>query len=234
MHAHVGGTVTANIGATQGEYTVVGRAVFPEFGDTGQLGTGAWTTVAGVRRLLPSAPRDVFYVRYAPSADRNARVSELVSVMEPLPSRNDARPEDLVDLARGGGLMFVLVALLALLSIALLVHALVTSVRTSRQFHATLRAIGLTRRESQAIVLSQSCALAGLAALIGIPLGLAAGRIAWTAYADHLGVAADAFTPISAVLAGGAVALGAAIVGAILPGWLVRRGRTAETLRVAE
>ncbi len=231
MHTHVGGTVTANIGATQAPYTVVGHAVFPEFGDSGQLGTGAWTTVAGVRRLLPSVPRDNFYVRYAPAAGQNARIDTLVSVMQPLPSRDDSRPEDLVDLARGGGLSFVLAALLALLSIALLVHALVTSVRSSRRFHATLRAIGLTRRQSQWIVLSQAFALAGLAALIGIPLGLAAGRIAWSAYADRLGVAADAFTPFSVVLVGFAVAFGAAVVGAIVPCWLAGRRRSARDLR---
>jgi ABC-type lipoprotein release transport system permease subunit len=234
MRARVGGTVTANVGTTSAEYTVVGRAVFPEFGDTGQLGTGSWMTVAGVRRLLPSAPRDDFYVRYAPTADRNTRVEELAALMQPLPSRDDARPEDLANLARGGGLMFMLAVLLTVLSVAVLVHALVTSVRTSRGFHATLRAIGLTRSQSGATVVSHAFLLAGGAALIGIPVGMASGRVAWSAYADNLGVATDTFTPMSVVLLGLGVVVGAAIVAAIVPGWLAARAGRAVDLRAAE
>ncbi|MCU1429403.1 MAG: transporter permease, partial [Actinomycetia bacterium] len=46
--------VTVRIGDASQPFRVVGRAVFPEFGDAGQLGTGAYVTLGGLDRLLHS------------------------------------------------------------------------------------------------------------------------------------------------------------------------------------
>ena len=48
--------------------------------------------------------------------------------------------------------------------------------------------------------------------IVGIPLGIVAGRIAWNAFADQLGVVAHADIPLGwlAVVAAGAIVLGLA------------------------
>src|SRR5262249_31188828 len=69
LHTHIGATLDARIGTRRAQYRIVGQAVFPEFGDSGQLGTGAFTTYAGLTRLLPDAPRNSYFVRLHPQYD---------------------------------------------------------------------------------------------------------------------------------------------------------------------
>jgi putative ABC transport system permease protein len=231
LHVRVGGTITAQVGSRAASYRVVGRAVFPEFGDSGQLGTGAFMTVDGVHRINAAAPRNTFLIRFAPGPDAAAERARLVMALEPLPSRSDARPEDLVNLAHGEGLLGVLGLVLGLLALAMLVHALLTSVRSGRRQHAILRALGFTRRGSRRVVRWQSLTLALIAALIGLPIGVVAGRRAWITYAGLLGVVADPFVPVRWLLLGVGAAVVIAIVAAVVPGWIETRVRSGRALR---
>jgi putative ABC transport system permease protein len=229
----LGRLIEAKIGDNAATYRVVGQVVFPEFGDSGQLGTGAQMTVAGVRRLLPTAPRDNFYLRFS-GRDAVARQDDVAAILNPLPAHTDARPEDLVNLARGDGLLLVLGGLLGLLALAMLVHTVVTAVRSARRSHAVLRALGYSRRQSEATVLWQSLALAVAALGVGLPAGLVVGRWVWIAYANHLGMPSDPYVPsISVVLAlvGTTVV---ALLAAAAPGWIVARTNVARTLHAPD
>jgi ABC-type antimicrobial peptide transport system permease subunit len=154
--------------------------------------------------------------------------------MAPLPSRDDASPEDLVNLARGDGLIFALGALVAVLALAMLVHTVVTAVRGGRRSHATLRALGYSRRQSRSTVLWQTITLATLAFVVGVPVGLIAGRFVWVAFAHRLGVETDPFVPLGNLLIVGAGMAVVALLAAIPPAWLVTRGDVAHTLQTRD
>ena len=65
---------------------------------------------------------------------------------------------------------------------------------------AILKALGLLRRQIREISAWQVTIWAGLALVIGLPLGLAAGRWSWQLFGAGLGVAADARVPVTLVL----------------------------------
>ena len=74
-------------------------------------------------------------------------------------------------------------------------------------------------------------AFALLAALLGVPFGIAGGRWAWRLVADKLGVASGPVVPSAPVLAIAAGALLAANLAAAGPGWAAARIQPAAVLR---
>ncbi len=231
LHTHVGGTVDARIGTRTARLRVVGRSVMPEFGDAGQLGTGALMTARGLRRLLPESPTNVFLVRFRPGAGGPEGRAAMARAVEPIPTSDQARPQDLTELSRGGGLLTTLVTLLAVLGFAALLHALLTSVRGRARFFAVLRVVGLTRRQVRATVVWQVLTLVVGAVVVGVPLGVVGGRLAWATFAGRLGVATDADLPSAgtvALVTAGAVVV--ALAAALLPSRLAARFRPARVL----
>ncbi len=235
LHVGPGALVHARIGGRQAAFRIVGRAVFPEFGDSGQLGTGAWTTVAGLRRIAPdAAPRNTYLVGLRPAARSSSTDDAIIRAVAPLPVREAARPEDLVNLSHGDGLLAALAALLAALVLAVLVHALLTSVRQDRADHSVLRALGRTRGQTRSTIVWQSLTLAFTAVGGGILLGLLAARALWSVYANHLGIANDSYVPVPIIALVGVGAIVAALVAAIVPAWLSTRGDVGSALRPRE
>jgi len=76
-----------------------------------------------------------------------------------------------------------LAAFLTVLAIGAVGHALASAVRRRRHDLAVLRAMGMTRRQSRLVVVTQASLLAGVGLVFGIPLGIAAGRTLWRAVA---------------------------------------------------
>jgi ABC-type lipoprotein release transport system permease subunit len=233
-HTGVGRIIAARIGDKKVTYRVVGQAVFPEFGDSGHLGTGASMTVEGLRRLLPTAPRNELFLKFRSTAEARAERARVSEVLNPLPTTKDARPEDLVNLSRGDGLMLALGALLGLLALAMLAHTVVTAVRTSSLTYGTLRGLGFSRRQSHLTVMWHALTLAGLALVVGLPLGLVMGRWIWRVFATHLGMEPDAFIPGRSVMLALGVAAVVGLLAAAPPSWLVTRRRVADVLRAPD
>jgi ABC-type antimicrobial peptide transport system permease subunit len=132
---------------------------------------------------------------------------------------------DIVPLPRAVG------AFLALLGVAALLHVLSSSARAHARDFAVLRAIGVTRGETSLVLRVQGLAvfLAGLA--LGIPLGIAAGRVSWQLVAQS--VPLGHVSPVAAValicLIPAALAVSQLVATA--PGLRLRRLRPAEVLR---
>jgi predicted lysophospholipase L1 biosynthesis ABC-type transport system permease subunit len=78
--------------------------------------------------------------------------------------------------------------LFALAALGTLVHTLVTSIRRRRRDLAVLKTLGFVRRQISATVAWQATTMAGIALLIGLPVGVAVGRWAWTLFANAVGV----------------------------------------------
>jgi putative ABC transport system permease protein len=122
---------------------------------------------------------------------------------------------------------------LALLALGVLVHALLTATRSSRHDFAVVRALGLARGQVRAVVGWQAVWVMAGAMLVGVPLGLIGGQLAWRQFATSLGVVPDAVVPPGTVLLtlAGAVAIG--VAAALFPAVWAARGRPAPALRAA-
>ena len=97
---------------------------------------------------------------------------------------SDQRPDDIRNYSRVRDTPLILGGVLALLAVGTLAHVLVTAVRRRRRDLAMLKTLGLVRRQVLGVVEWQALSLAGVALLIGVPLGLLAGRWAWVLFAS--------------------------------------------------
>ena len=197
--AEVGEAVTMELAGRTRQLRVVGEvALFdPEVAE--QLGNGALVTRDGMRALGAEPAVRRFLVNYADGVTdaegyRALRRDWGRTVLLPFSAT------DVANLDAVGGLPFVLAGLVAVLAIATLGHALVSSVRRRRHDLAVLRTVGFVRRQLSASVAWQATTLVVLALLIGVPLGVAAGRWTWRLVADSLGTAAGPVTPTLAIV----------------------------------
>jgi FtsX-like permease family len=230
----IGDRVSARVGDASTSLTVVGRAVFPEFGDAGQLGTGGFVTLGALDRLLPSAPRNIFFVKFGRDVDLDRQRARVSEATEPLPHRVEGWPTDLASIERVSALPELFSGILTLLAVVLLLHTLVTSIRRRRREIAVLQAIGFVRRQVRGSIIMHAVALVCVALSIGIPLGVIAGRLIWKRFATELGLTSNTVIPWGRVTIAviGAVAL-AAVVALAPAVWATRR-RPAAPLRTNE
>ena len=94
-----------------------------------------------------------------------------------------------------------------------------------------LKTLGFTRGQVSQTVAWQATTFALVAALAGLPVGIAAGRWAWRLVANQLGVDSGPVVPPTPVLAVAAGAVLAANLAAAGPGWVAARIRPATVLR---
>ena len=205
--------------------------MFPNLGDGGQLGRGARLTYAGLEQIAPDTPRSVVHVDFAPDADAAREVAGLRRALDVYPIFDDQRPDALVNFGDDTAFPIVVGTTVALVAIATLLHTLVSSIRRRRTDLAVLKTIGLARRQVAGIVAVQSTVLVAVALLIGLPVGVAVGRITWMLVADRIGVPAEPVIA-AAPLAGIALAvIGIANLVAIVPAWVAGRTPPARILR---
>jgi putative ABC transport system permease protein len=105
------------------------------------------------------------------------------------------------------------------------------SVRGRRRELGTLRALGFTSGQLRSTVLVQSVASATVALVVGVPLGFAAGRVAWRVFATRLGVGTDPTLSAWWVLATVAGGLLVAVVAAAVPSRTAARSDASAVLR---
>ena len=108
---------------------------------------------------------------------------------------------------------------------------LASSVRRRRRDLALLRTFGFSGRQLAATVAWQASVIAVIGAVVGVPLGVAAGRWLWTLFARSIYVVPRPTTPIAAVAL---VAIGAIVLAnlvAAAPGRVAARTRAAPLLR---
>ena len=228
---------------------IVGVAVFPAFGRGAfaptDLGTGAVVSASVLSEPFAADPlhqgRDLLQLLPAPLPARHhltaaaARLSALATAVGcPVFScavTADQRPGDIKDYAAIRDTPLVLGAVLALLAVGTLAHVLLTSVRRRRRDLAVLKTLGLVRSQVLRVVAWEATALAAAALLVGLPLGVLAGRWAWALFAGSAGVSGLADVPLPLVLLAIPVTLALANLIAAGPGWDAARVRPASILR---
>jgi predicted lysophospholipase L1 biosynthesis ABC-type transport system permease subunit len=95
----------------------------------------------------------------------------------------------------------------------------------------TLKALGFLRRQVAAAITWQAETVAVVALVVGVPLGLAAGRIAWNLAASDFGVPSVVVFPWPALAAVTAGTLAATVVIAAGPAIFATRLHSAGLLR---
>ena len=125
----------------------------------------------------------------------------------------------------------LLAALLGLLGAATLGHLLVTVLRRRRRDLGVLKTLGFVSGQVAATVAWQATTLAFLALLVGLPLGLVAGRWAWLLLNRDLHSLAGPVTPVLALLAAVPATVLVANLVAALPARAAAATRPAVVLR---
>ncbi|MCU1463432.1 MAG: hypothetical protein JWO37_3507 [Acidimicrobiales bacterium] len=232
LHRHIGEDVTLEGDSAGGRFRIVGRALISPVVVNGQirLGQGALLTLDGLHRISPDALVTQYLIRLRPGRDQGATLARMSAAFPGAVLKN-IRPAEVENVWRVRALPTQLAAVLALLAAATLAHTLVTSVRARRRDLAVLKTIGFVHREVLSTVAWQAFVLTAIPIAVGLPLGIAGGRWAWTTLADRMGVAARPVVPVLAVLASVPAVLVVASVVAALAGRSAGRVRPALALR---
>ncbi len=141
------------------------------------------------------------------------------------------RPAEIVNYRAMGAMPAVLAGGLAAGAVAALGLALVASVRRRRRDFALLKTLGFTRGQLAGAVAWQSSAIALTGLVIGVPLGVAAGRWLWLAFANQLSAVPDPVVPAASIGLAALAALILANLVAALPGRAAARTRAGLLLR---
>lgn len=120
------------------------------------------------------------------------------------------------------------VAAAAVLALALTVLA---SVRQRRRQLAVLKALGLSRRQVRTVVACQTSVILIIAALVGVPLGVAGGHLAWAGFASSVGSVPVSVVPVTALIIGIVSLLAAGNLLAAIPAAIAARTPPAAALR---
>jgi hypothetical protein len=227
VHKGVGDVVTG--GDETRRMRIVGKAVFPEMGNNGDLSHMAWITQSALPGLGSQRVQAMILVRVRPGASAEAVIKRnTVENVEPITA---FQPSAIKNIKQVGAIPWVLSGFLALLGLAAVGHALVTSVRHRRGEIAVLRSFGMVRRQVRLSVASQATITVLAGSLIGVPLGIAAGRWAWSLVATGLGVVYEPV--VAALLVAAAVPVGLILANVLAagPAAVAARLRPAQVLR---
>lgn len=142
-----------------------------------------------------------------------------------------ARPAEIINarsIETAPTLTAVILTLTALISLSL---GLVAAVRRRRTDFAALKAIGFTRRQVGATILTQSLIVTIVGIVIGTPVGIIGGRWLWSRFAERMSVISSPSVPIvtlTIVILG--LTIGALFV-AVAPSQIAARVRAGDVLR---
>jgi hypothetical protein len=208
------------------ELSVVGTALAPIFGES-EIGEVAVIPLAAVAASGgDAAPR---FVLARVKGDRVATTNALRRDLTP-EMATDAIPSRVVNLHRVRDLPLLGVALAALLGLVLLAYTMAVGVRARTRGLGLLRALGMSSRRLGRVLTWQGVILAAAMLVIGLPVGVLLGSVAWRAISHQIGVADNAIVPIWIVLLAPA-AIAAGVLASLLPARRLRRKDVAALLR---
>jgi len=242
-HVGVGDSVRVNgRGVTARRATVTGLVVVPSLGPfeserpspgDGMVMPGAMVepgyldslvSFIGIKTTPDTGPRAALtsirrsYRRWGVDALR-------VDVSQPI------RPPEIVDAQSVRSIPLLVGGLLGVSLVLGLSVVVAASVRARRRELAMLRTLGFTGGQLRRSVRVQAAVTMLAALVIGVPLGVVVGRLAWRAFASGLAVVMPPTTPFLGLLLTTTGALAAVVIAATVPALLAGRARPATTLR---
>ena len=253
----VGSRVMVNTAYGAREASVRGLVVLPPVGpflaDRTSLGTGALLSARFHQAILFAAEREAGmepgqlvdtlggFVAIdlrdgVDPAEFLAAISDQlptwdVNGVPPFVYAEPVRPATVANVAAMQAVPAALAGLLALtMAIGLMLAVAVATRARSREL-AVLRALGCVGRQLRSTVRWQALTVVGVGLVVGIPVGLALGRVAYRAFATDLGVVPDPLVPLPLVLALVVVTIGMGLLAAAAPGHRAGRITAGEALR---
>ncbi|MEO7556538.1 MAG: FtsX-like permease family protein [Acidimicrobiales bacterium] len=223
--ATVGDRLDVSFGGVATELRVVGIAALPD--------AGAAVTLETLRRLAPDTPTALALARVTDPTELEPFVARAVAALGQDQSAV-GRPElnaEVANFGRVERLPAALAALMGMVAVGALLHALVLSVRARRRELAVLKAVGFTRRQVMSSVWAHATTLIGIALVVAVPAGMALGRGLWVRFADELAVVPEPVVPGPAIIAIVVTSLVVANVAASIAGWRAAATSVATTLR---
>lgn len=205
--------------------------VFLPAGPHNDYASGAWTTSDTYDELFDGFKFRFGLVDVEAGADVDAVIARLSSTIGEVEAGPIIPPVERAELLEIRPMPRMLALFLAVLGVGALGHALATTATRRRRDLAVLRAAGMTRRETRAIVLTQSCIIGTLGFCAGVPAGVVAGRQIWSVVADATPVAPGDPMAWTAVGLAPPTALAVALLLAAWPSRRVASLPVAEVLR---
>ena len=249
----VGDVVKVDGGVGPAPMRIVGEVVFPRFnqGSFGQTGLGVGAQLhpdavppmevplddqfQSLEELFALDGRYYNFVAFDLGDDPTALDGELRSLVEDKQLfaviRSELPPTTISDLDRVRSVPVALAAVLAVAAAAVLGHLLVSAVRGRRRDFAVLATFGFVRRQLRSAVGWHATVVAVVASVVGIPLGVAAGRALWSRFAEGIHTASAPTVPWWWVGLAAPAAVVVANVVAAVPGRWAARTSPAATLR---
>jgi hypothetical protein len=225
-------------------FRVVGRASFPPGFGTGGLGSGAAMTLsaltdvqcppgtaqAACRRTVQQGTIYSVLARAAPGPAAAAALGRHVRAY-PQFGASTQEPVELVNFGESVNFPLLFGVGLALFGAATMLHLLLVSVSRRRAEAGLLKVLGFVRYQVAAVVSWQATALTLVGIAVGVPLGIAAGRVLWRVFATTFGVVPLTVVEMLPVVALALGVLAVANVLAFVPALLAARSRPAQLLR---
>jgi ABC-type lipoprotein release transport system permease subunit len=230
LGARVGDRATVTIGSHTVRMRIVGRALFPQSGDTpGDVDDGAQVTFSALKRFEPDRRPSLVRFRVANAGKRHT-IEQVATAVTPFPLNTPEPPTTITSFGRTNDLPAIVAATMAIVAVAVLANTLTTSVRRRRRDFAVLIALGAVRKQISATVAATAIVFACAACVVGVPLGLVVGRWSWTEVADRLGVPSEPRTDALTVVA---VVIGMLVIAnlvALVPELVARRTSPSDAL----
>jgi len=167
-------------------------------------------------------------IAHSPRVVDHAGPTALELVANVLPVQ---RPAEIVNYRSMGTMPVILAGGVAAGAVAGLGFALVASVRRRRRDLALLKTLGFTRGQLAGAVAWQSTVVAVVGLIVGVPLGIAAGRWMWVLFAHALSAVPEPVIPTASVVLAAVAALVLANLVAAVPGRQAARTPAALLLR---
>ena len=163
---------------------------------------------------------------------RTVEVEERLRTLFPTSTRSaPVEPLDLVNLGDASLLPSALGVVVAVLGLGTVVHAMLSAIRRRQRELAVLKTMGFVRSQTRRAVVYQAITFGTLALIVGVPLGVAGGRTAWSFAASQLGIPSRPVTSIATIALVVGSLLGVLIITALVPAQLASRVPPAVALR---
>ena len=255
LHKRIGDTVHVVTEGGHATFVIVGTTTLPAVGISQGLhtsmGTGAYAALGRLTNNQPAAcdGPTMIMVRLRPGVSAETGRTSLQGIAERTNRIYDAfgptnacagqfvsvigaqRPAEIVNYQTMGDTPALLAAGLAVGAVVALGLTLTASVRRRRRDLAVFKTLGFTGRQLMAAVAWQSTIAVGIGTVVGVPLGIVAGRFLWNLFARAIYVvpAPSVPAPVIVLIVIGSLVL--ANVVAAVPGRMAARTPTVLLLR---
>ncbi|MGZ4790445.1 MAG: FtsX-like permease family protein [Ilumatobacteraceae bacterium] len=248
LHAGVGDTVSFVGRGSSTPLTVVGIATFPTIGRVHVAHTSLGVGAVVAHELVPGSDisltgqhgdfgPNVIFVRYRGGVNAAHQIEQLRTTTRPLSSFAGLdvlavqRPAEIVNASAIGSAPVLLGASLMLASMVSLTLALGASARQRRRELAILRTLGFSSGQLVGSLLWQASGLLAVGLVVGIPVGVVAGKDLWSIFAGQMSVVSKPDIPVPLIAVLVVSALLVANAAATVYGAGVRRLKPGEVLR---